>query len=70
MFDSPAVLLSSLIIGLAGMGLLIYGKKQSNLKCLAAGAGLCVYPYFVHSLIVMWLVALVCGAGLWFTRQQ
>lgn len=69
MFDSPAILFSSLIIGLIGMGLLLYGKKQPDLKCLAAGAGLCVFPYFVHSLLVMWLITGACCAALWITRR-
>ena len=58
--SDPAVLISGLFIGLIGCGLFIYGKKQSNLRCLAAGAALCIYPYFVSSLLLTWLIAGVC----------
>ena len=60
----PAVLISGLFIGLVGMALFIYGKKESNLRFLAAGAALCVYPYFVSSLLVLWLIAAVCVGAL------
>ena len=56
----PMVLVSVLFIGLVGMALFIYGKKESNLRCQAVGAVLCVYPYFVSSLLVLWLIAAVC----------
>ena len=57
---NPALLLSGLFIGLVGVALVIYGKKQSNLRCLAAGAVLCVFPYFVSSLLLLWLIAAGC----------
>ena len=49
-FD-PWLLFSGLLIGLIGTGVFIFGKKESNIKCLGAGVLLCVFPYFVHSII-------------------
>ena len=58
--SDPGVLISGLFIGMVGVALFIYGKKQANLRCLAAGAALCIYPYFVTSLLLMWLIAAAC----------
>lgn len=69
MFDNPWVLGSGLLIGMVGLGLLVYGKKSEDFKCLAAGLVLSVFPYFVHSLLVMWVMAAGCGAGLYLWRR-
>ncbi len=69
MFDNPRVLASGLVIGMVGLGLLIYGKQREDFKCLAGGLVLSVFPYFVHSVLVMWLVAAGCGAGLYLWRR-
>jgi hypothetical protein len=61
----PMVLFSGLLIGMVGMVLFIYGKKQGNMKAIAAGAVMCVYPYFVGSLLVLWVVFAACLGGLY-----
>src|SRR5262249_18320756 len=58
--DHPLVLVSGLFIGLVGMALFMYGKKETNLRVLGVGAVLCVYPYFVSSLLLLWLIAAAC----------
>ena len=55
-FGDPWMILSGLLIGMVGFMLLNLGRKEVNLKLLATGAALCVYPYFVGSLLVLWLV--------------
>ena len=62
--SNPTLLISGLFIGLIGMGVFMYGKKQCNLKCLGVGALLCVYPYFVSSLLLLWVIAAVCLGAL------
>ncbi len=57
-FDKPWLLMSGIAIGLVGFGLLVYGKKQSSLRFMTVGLAMCVFPYFVTSLAVMWI-----GAG-------
>jgi hypothetical protein len=52
-------LLASLVFGMIGMGMFMYGKKAARVVPLAAGAGLMVLPYFITHLIVM---IVVCGA--------
>lgn len=64
MFDlDPGILFSGLIISAIGMGMFIYGKKRPEPKCLFLGLAMCVFPMFVHSLLVMWGLAASCMAG-------
>ncbi|MDX2119394.1 MAG: hypothetical protein SFY96_14550 [Planctomycetota bacterium] len=65
----PGALFSGLIIGVIGMALFIYGKKQQHVPSLVAGVGMCVFPYFVTSLVVMWLLAVLCIGGLWASNK-
>lgn len=62
-FSNPALLFSGLFISVIGMGLFLYGKKAQEIKCLGAGIALCVFPYFVTSLLLMWVLAGACLAG-------
>jgi hypothetical protein len=62
-FSNPWLIVSGLLIGVVGFFLFNYGRKEPDLKALAAGMVLCVYPYFVGSVIILWLVfAGVMGA--------
>jgi hypothetical protein len=67
-FD-PWLLFSGVLIGLIGTGIFIHGKKEANLKCLGAGVALCVFPYFVHSIILMWVITAGCLGGLYALRD-
>ncbi len=64
-FANPAVLFSGLLIGTIGAGLFIHGKKSENLKTLATGIVMCVFPYFVGSVALLWLGAAACLGGLY-----
>lgn len=68
--DHPGVLLSSMLIGLFGMALLMYGKKAGSGRALVIGLVMCIFPYFVHSLVVMWLGAGACVGGLFVMRGE
>ena len=63
--SNPWVLMSGLILGAIGMGLCVYGKKQMDIRCLAAGVALCIAPYFIASMAVLWLVSFGVMGGLW-----
>jgi uncharacterized protein (DUF983 family) len=65
-----ATLASSLIIGMIGAGMFMYGKSRLDLKYLATGAGLTVFPYFVGSVAMMWMIAGVVIAALWWTARR
>jgi len=62
---NPASLVSGLLISVIGMGLFIYGKKQAAPAPLLAGVALCVFPYFVASVLWMWLITGACLGGLY-----
>jgi uncharacterized YccA/Bax inhibitor family protein len=67
--SNPWSLVSGLFIGCLGMALFMFGKKQTNPKCMLAGAVLCVFPYFVSSVLVMWAITAACMGGLYATRD-
>jgi hypothetical protein len=47
------------VAGAIGVGYFIYGKRQVKIVPMVAGALLCVYPYFVDSLLWLSLVGVV-----------
>ena len=53
----PTALFIDLIAGALGVGYWIYGKKESRMAPMLAGAALCVVPYFVGN---VWMLLLVC----------
>lgn len=62
---SPGMMLSGLVIGSVGLGLILYGKKAGSAKCFTTGLILSVAPVFAHTLAVMWIIAGACIAGLY-----
>jgi hypothetical protein len=62
---SPGTIFSGLILGAIGMGLCMYGKKQSDFRCFFTGAALCAIPYFIGSMLILWLVSAGLIGGLW-----
>ena len=68
--SNPVSLLSGVLIGFIGLGLLIYGKKQQAPAPLIAGLALCIFPYFVASALLMWLIAAACLGGLYLLSRR
>ena len=62
-FSNPGLMFSGLLISMVGFGLFIYGKKGEDLRSLGVGLILMVFPLFVHSVLLMWLIAGACMAG-------
>lgn len=67
---NPWALFSGLMISLVGMALFMFGRKQSNFKAIGAGVVLCVYPYFVASVLLLWLIFAACMAGLYLLNKN
>lgn len=67
---SPLALISSLVIGLIGFAVFMYGKKEVSLRCIGAGVTLCVFPYFVHSILLMWTITAACLGGLYWLSKN
>jgi len=51
------------VAGAIGMGYFIYGKRQAKYVPMIAGVLLCVYPYFVESLLALSLIGLLLIAA-------
>ena len=49
-------LFAGLVAGVFGMAYFVYGKRQTKIAPMVCGVALCVYPYFVDSLV--WLCVL------------
>ena len=56
-------LLVGVIAGAVGMGYFIYGKRQTRIVPMVAGALLCIYPYFLDSLLWLCLIGLLLIAA-------
>lgn len=55
---SGSTLLVGMLAGVFGVAYFMYGKRQAKLAPLICGVLLCIYPYFIDS--VLWL----CVVGL------
>lgn len=66
----PWVLFSGMLIGAVGLFLFVRGKREADFTCLGAGAAMCVYPYFVGSLAVMWGLFALCVGGLYWASKR
>jgi hypothetical protein len=53
---TPTSLVIGILTGAVGVAYFVYGKRQARFAPLIAGMLLCVYPYFVSS--VVWLVVI------------
>ena len=51
------------LAGAIGMGYFIYGKRQAKYVPMIAGVLLCVYPYFVESLLALSVIGLLLVAA-------
>ncbi len=49
-------LIAGILAGAIGTGYFIYGRRQTRIAPMVAGALLCVYPYFVDGLL--WLIVI------------
>lgn len=67
MFDlSPGALFIGLIAGVVGTAYFVYGKKQARFMPMICGAMLCVYPWFVTSVLWLSIVGLALMAAPFF----
>jgi hypothetical protein len=59
---SASTLFFGILAGVIGLSYFIYGKRQERIAFLAAGVGLCVYPYLVSGLALQILIGLGLAA--------
>jgi hypothetical protein len=67
---SAHYLLASLWWGSAGVGLLVYAKKQMSLAALLGGLTLLGISYFASSAIQMHLVGVAVVLVMWMLRRS
>ncbi len=60
---SGSTLLIGILAGVFGMAYFAYGKRQSKLVPMVAGVLLCIYPYFIESVVWMSIVGVVLLAA-------
>ena len=63
---SPAALFIGLMTGVVGTAYFVYGKKQARFMPMICGAMLCVYPWFVTSVLWLSIVGLALMAAPFF----
>lgn len=63
-------LMASLLFGMVGMAMFMYGKKACRLVPLIAGVGLMVVPYFISNLVALLLVCFALMATPWVLRES
>ena len=59
---SGSTLFVGILAGVLGLSYFIYGKRQERIGFLAAGVGLCVYPYLIEGLLLQILIGLGLAA--------
>jgi len=59
---SALTLFVGILAGVIGLSYFIYGKRQERISFLAAGVGLCVFPYVVDGLALKILIGLALVA--------
>jgi hypothetical protein len=62
----PAWLILSMIAGAIGLGLFVYGKRQSRWPQIVTGLLFMVYPYFTPSVSSLVLVGVILTGVLWY----
>jgi len=62
-------LLLSMLVSCIGAGLFLYGKRQARLPHMVAGGVFFLYPYFVRSMLLMVIIGVLLGIGLWFAAK-
>ena len=67
--DDGNTILAAVLIGVVGMALLVYAKRQARLPHGLVGIALMVYPYFVSNVFVTLGIAVTLLAALWGTTR-
>jgi hypothetical protein len=68
-FD-PTMIMLSLIPSGVGVFLFMYGKKTERFLYIASGIILMVYPYFVNTVLQMFVGGAAIAAVFWLALQQ
>ncbi len=64
--SNPGLMISAGLISMIGLGVFMYGKRMEDIKSLGIGLGMMIFPMFAPSILIMWVIAAACGAGLYY----
>lgn len=67
---TPGNIFSSVIISFIGYGCFRYGKTAGKFYPLLGGIAMFIYPYFVSSILLMWLIEAALLVALYVTRER
>jgi hypothetical protein len=67
---SATSLLSGLFVSSLGAGIFLYGKSTAKFIPLIAGILMCIYPFFISSVPLLWLVTIALCVLLYVTREK
>ena len=59
----------SLLFGLVGSGMCMYGYKMGRMVPLGAGAVMCLVTYFIPNAILLLIVCCLLSAAPWIVRE-
>ncbi|MBS1984962.1 MAG: hypothetical protein JST16_12405 [Bdellovibrionales bacterium] len=65
---SPMVLLAGVVFGIAGIYVFRSGRREFNSLRIVLGLGLMIYPYFISSAWLTWLVGTALLGAVYLTR--
>jgi hypothetical protein len=63
-------LMFSLLFGMVGAGMVMFGKKAGRMIPMGAGLGLCVLPYFLTNTIALVSVCVALCAAPFLVRES
>ena len=66
---TAANLIGALIFGSIGMGVFIYGKRQSELRMMIGGFLLMAYPYVVPNTVALYGIGVALTVALLVFRE-
>lgn len=61
--------MASMLVSAFGSGFLVYGWKQKRWPQLLVGVVMSVYPFFIDSVLLTYLIAVALVVGLWFALR-
>ncbi len=67
---SMSSLLSGLLVGFIGTGFFMYGKKESRFMPMMAGGAMFIYPWFITSSLILWIVTIAICVFLFVVREK
>jgi len=66
---TPGSIFGAILFGAIGMGAFVHGKRVGQVKPLAIGVALMVYPYFVSEAWLVFAIGAVLCFLLYLTRE-